>query len=118
VLVCEDDDDVRRLVTEALTAQGHDTTAVDAVGPALVLLAAGGVEIVVTDRRLPDGDGLDVCRAGSHAGARAVVMTANVDDELELAVAGCHAVLLSKPFTLTSLLDAVARSAARPTILP
>jgi two-component system, OmpR family, response regulator RegX3 len=59
VLVVEDDDGIAQPLVEGLAREGYEPLRVGTVTGAL---AATGYELVLLDLRLPDGDGLDVCR--------------------------------------------------------
>jgi two-component system OmpR family response regulator len=114
VLVCEDDEDIRALVVAVLASRRFGVVEAADVAGGLAAVAAGGVDTVVTDVALPDGSGVDVCRAASDAGARVVVMTAAAGPELPPDVATCAARVLRKPFALAQLLDAVDDGQASP----
>jgi DNA-binding response OmpR family regulator len=111
VLLCEDDADICVLVEAILGAAGHGVvTTVDVAG-ALEAVATIRFDVVVTDLGLPDGDGADVCRTATGAGARVVVLTANaarLDDPL---IAGASEIL-TKPFDASDLVSAVAGQAS------
>ena len=113
VLVVDDHDISRNYVTAALRQSGMAVKAVSSVAAAV--RAAGSLPgLVVSDWRLPDGSGRDVCEAIRSAWpARAtlprfVLLCANPEDAPSdwLASAGVHRVL-RKPCSLRTLLDAV-----------
>ena len=62
VLIVEDEPDIARLVREHLADIGCDAVVAGDGARARGLFAAGGVELVVLDRMLPDADGLALCR--------------------------------------------------------
>jgi DNA-binding response OmpR family regulator len=107
VLVCEDDDDIRRLV--ALLARDVADAVVDVadVASALAALDAGVFELVVTDLGLPDGSGVAVCAAAAGSGSRVVVMTADHELGETAAVQAAAETVLHKPFTAANLLSAI-----------
>ena len=106
-LVCEDDRDILDLVSAALSGHGFDVRHAAEVAGALVAIGEEPLDVVVTDIALPDGSGVDVCRAAADAGARVVAMTATTGRELSAALEPCASVVLEKPFTLAALLEAV-----------
>ena len=59
ILLVEDEDAIAEPLAQGLTREGF---AVERVATAAAALAAGEADVVLLDLRLPDGDGLDVCR--------------------------------------------------------
>jgi DNA-binding NtrC family response regulator len=96
-------------VSGVLASLGYEVVSTEGVVGALDAIAehGGGLEVVVTDIRLPDGSGVSVCRAAHAAGIRVVAMTAWAPGNLPVELASCGAVLLRKPFTLGELERAV-----------
>ena len=62
ILLVEDDDDLAELVQMHLKFQGHDVTRTNSIDKANALYSNDQFDLVVLDRGLPDGDGLDFCR--------------------------------------------------------
>jgi hypothetical protein len=62
VLLVEDHDDTRRLLSRLLRSCGHHVTSAGCVQAALEAARRGTFDIVVSDIGLPDGTGLDVVR--------------------------------------------------------
>jgi two-component system NtrC family response regulator len=78
ILLVEDHAETSKLIAGALaTAGGFDVVAVPAVGEALERLAAGGIDCVLLDYRLPDTAGLDGLRAvrARHPDVPVVIVT-------------------------------------------
>jgi CheY-like chemotaxis protein len=63
VLVVDDHDDTRDMYVQFLEAMGLRTVEATTCAEARARTLADGIDAVVLDRRLPDGDGGDVCRA-------------------------------------------------------
>lgn len=61
VLIVEDEPDIARLVREHLADVGCETVVAADAATARTRFAAGGLDLVVLDRMLPDGDGLALC---------------------------------------------------------
>ena len=61
VLIVEDSDAIRSLLTKLLGRRGYDVVAVSSGQDALDA-AAGGFDVVLLDVGLPDVNGLEVCR--------------------------------------------------------
>lgn len=64
VLVVDDDDIARRLVSSALTVEGYSLTQAASGAEAVSFLKGGSINfsLVVTDALMQDGDGFDLCR--------------------------------------------------------
>lgn len=62
ILLVEDDDDLAELVQMHLKFQGHIVERANTIEKAQNLYLDGQFDLVVLDRGLPDGDGLDFCR--------------------------------------------------------
>ena len=96
----------------AWSAMGSATIALDAIG-------AGGVDVVVTDLRMPELDGfapIDRIRA-THPEIRVIVMTAHgaLDSATEAVRRGAYH-YLTKPFKLDELVWFVRRALADRTL--
>ena len=79
VLVVEDRDSLRRLLQRALEESGYDVVAAACRSEAERALGERSFDVVLTDLKLPDGDGLDVLRAAGRLDSPppVVVMTAH-----------------------------------------
>jgi two-component system response regulator RegX3 len=60
ILLVEDEDAIAEPLAEGLRREGFDVTR---AATAAAALSAGETDLVLLDLRLPDGDGLDVCRS-------------------------------------------------------
>ena len=61
ILLVDDNDVVRGLAREMLEEAGHDVIEADGAVSALrICRSIGGIDAVVTDLVMPDGDGLDL----------------------------------------------------------
>ncbi len=106
--VCEDDVDVRRVLTEALRRAEHEVVlarngreAVTGFGP------GSGVEVLVVDIGLPDADGRDVCQALRAAGQHAPVLFLTALDGVHDRISGFQAGgddYVGKPFSVAEVL--------------
>ncbi|AXY02694.1 DNA-binding response regulator [Vibrio alfacsensis] len=61
ILLVEDDDDLAELVQMHLKFQGHEVYRVNRVSDAKVQYSQQHFDLLILDRGLPDGDGLDIC---------------------------------------------------------
>lgn len=110
VLIVDDDDQLRAAIARDLAARGFTVRAAASVVDALDELHAHGADILLTDLRIEDRDGIDLIaltrRASPHT--RPILMSAyatarDCQSALELGAVG----VLSKPFTPTELLSAI-----------
>src|SRR5687767_22537 len=62
VLVVDDHEDTREMYVQFLEAVGHTAVSATTCADALARVRADEVDAVLLDRRLPDGDGAEVCR--------------------------------------------------------
>ena len=60
ILVVEDDDEMRSLVTELLTEEGYRVQAEPDTLSGLIRLLAEGAEVLIVDWKMPDLDGLEL----------------------------------------------------------
>jgi DNA-binding response OmpR family regulator len=107
VLVVEDDPTIGGGLRDTLAAQGYDVDWVTTGAGALARAEAGPPDLVLLDLKLPDIDGVEVCRRLRGAGtARTIVMLTARQDEID-AVIGLDAGAddyVTKPFRLAELL--------------
>ncbi len=120
VLLAEDDLEMRRLVADALRKDGHEILEAADGGGMLVLLAGAyrdgslpGIDVIVSDMRMPHWSGLELLERLSDAGWRipSILMTAFGDDETRRRAAGAGAILLEKPVEMATLRSTVRRLA-------
>ena len=63
VLIVDDDDAVRGVVAMTLELEGIDVLQARCIAHAKPIISQGGIDGVILDRQLPDGDGLDLLPA-------------------------------------------------------
>src|SRR5688500_3052779 len=106
VLVVDDEPKLARFVHEMLELDGHAIVRAGGGAEALARLSEGGFDVVVTDLRMPEVDGLAVLRvARALVPAPAVVlMTAygTAESAVEAMKAGA-ADYVTKPFSMDEL---------------
>ncbi len=109
--VCEDDPEIRRVVSDALRLAGHEPVVAHDAGEAMRLLGAPvQLAALVLDIGLPDGDGRDLCQALRAGGQEAPVLFLTALDALHDRLAGFGAGAddyLVKPFAVKELLARV-----------
>ena len=75
ILVVDDEPSARTTLALLLSKRGHHVTQAEGVQAAAKALADESFDVVVTDLRMPDGDGLEVLRtARAHAPDTAVII--------------------------------------------
>ena len=83
ILVVEDQAPTADLILEVLNAEGYDAQTVDTLGKARARLKKSPPELLILDRNLPDGDGVDLLaevRADAKLAATPVIiLTAKKD---------------------------------------
>ncbi len=107
VLIIEDDQGVREALEVVLDVQSYRVTGVDRGEDGLVVLADGGVDLVVLDLNLPGIDGIETCRQLRSAGFAGPVLMLTARHEVRDRVSGLDAGAddyLPKPFALAELL--------------
>jgi DNA-binding response OmpR family regulator len=123
VVVAEDDDELRALLCDAVTARGwravelEDVSELDDYVAFVVRHGAphGLPDAVLTDIRMPGGSGLDAIARAREAGVTCpfVVLTAFPGPDIEARVRGLGATfLVGKPAPLKQVCDAVALALA------
>lgn len=107
ILVVEDDPTQRRLVASLLDAAGHRVQVAGTLAEAMVALEENALELVLSDFKLPDGDGLALLdRARDiRPGMARVLMTAygSIEHAVEAIRRGVDD-YLAKPFERQALL--------------
>lgn len=117
ILLIEDDDGTADEIGLELTASGHDVTRVAALEPARALSAGEPFDLLILDRQLPDGEGLellsDLRRNGQRTPALVLSALGSLDDRVRGLRAGGDD-YLPKPFALVELIVRVEALLRRP----
>ncbi|QIA21646.1 response regulator [Mesorhizobium sp. AA22] len=108
LLIVEDDDSVRTLAARALERAGHmiDIATDGAQGLALIRAARGGYDLVVSDIRMPEMDGIQMAKsAASLFPAMKILLMTGYADQRERAeeLNGVIVDVVQKPFTLAEI---------------
>jgi two-component system response regulator MprA len=107
VLLVDDDRAVREALERAFGLEGYDVTTAGTGQRALDEQLRDPADAVVLDLRLPDIDGLDVCRTLRKKGDRSPILMLTARDAVDERVAGLDAGAddyVVKPFALAELL--------------
>jgi CheY-like chemotaxis protein len=112
ILIANDDDDLREILTETLKKRGYLVHAVSNGVQALETVRTRPVDLVLMDTRMPERDGLSVLtELSSHYASLPVILITNRASQEETAEAirlGARS-CLSKPFEIKRLLSEVER---------
>jgi putative nucleotidyltransferase with HDIG domain len=112
ILVVDDEPGIRDVVGTILEEEGYDILRADSVRGALARLEETSVDLVLTDLKMPDEDGLDLVRRvrERYPGVATVIFTghASVDSAIEGLRLGITD-YLKKPFRLEDLKKTVER---------
>jgi len=113
VLVVDDETDFLATYERLLRREGYDVVTVTSRAAGLAALAGEPPHLVISDLRLPDGDGLDVVRAahGARAPLPVIVVTGYPSAEnRRAALAAGATTFVAKPFAAAVLLAAIRSS--------
>jgi two-component system OmpR family response regulator len=105
--ICEDDDELRGVVREALEREGFKVVATATGSEAVAAFAEAPPDVLILDVGLPDADGRDVCQALRARGVVSPVLFLTARDALSDRLSGFHAGgddYLTKPFALAELI--------------
>jgi two-component system response regulator AtoC len=108
LLVVDDERSFRLMAEEALSSEGFDVRTAGTLARARVELDKTAPDVMILDRRLPDGDGIDLLRELAASGqltAQVIVVTAyaDVNNAVEALQAGAVD-YLTKPLQVTDLI--------------
>jgi DNA-binding response OmpR family regulator len=111
VLIADDDDDICALVAAILTRAGFHTETVDGGRSARAAARRGAPQLYVLDVRMPDINGLDLCRElksnDDTAGPVLLISAESSKDDVAAGyAAGCDD-YLPKPFSSSELVRRV-----------
>jgi two-component system response regulator PrrA len=110
VLVVDDEADFLATYERLLRRQGYEVITATSRAAGLAAVAGERPHLVISDLRLPDGDGLDVVRAARRIPdpPPVIVITGYPSDETRRAATAAGATaFFSKPFAAAGLLEAV-----------
>jgi len=117
LLVVDDEPDLRTLYELSLLREGYDVDSAGSVEEAWARLGERGYSAVITDMRLPDGNGIDLLRRLEAAGRpeKTIVITAygSAENAVEALKAGAFD-YLTKPVDLRQFRTVVASALGRP----
>ncbi len=110
ILIVDDDPYFLRVLSRILTDEKYHVTTASRAAEAEQILREGSVDVVISDLRLPDGDGLSILEGLRRAGRSVpvVILTAYGEVDSYLAAMNAGAVeYLNKPVRSEELLGVV-----------
>lgn len=115
LLIVEDDASVRILCARAFERDGHSVDVAEdgAQGLSLIAETEGGYDIVVSDIRMPEMDGIEMAKAAAAQFPRLkIVLMTGYADQRERAeeLDGIILDVVQKPFTLAEIRGSVERA--------
>jgi len=110
LLIVDDDEPFSESLLSALRGQGFETTAVDSCAEARAAMAVHRFDAILVDRKLPDGDGIELLRdrpPGDDAEFIMITGYATVSSAVDALKKGAHD-YLTKPLNLAKLTSTLA----------
>ena len=120
ILLVDDEPSMRRILATNLRLDHHQTWEAGGVEEAQRLLAANDFDVVITDQKMPDGDGLTVLTAAHENDPTLPVILLTAVASIELAVESMrHGAFdfLAKPFQPEVVRGTVSRACERTRLL-
>lgn len=113
LLIVEDEASMRRILSVLLAEDGHEITEAEGYRQALRLLNGNNYDLIITDQKLRDGDGIQVLEACRESDPTAPVIVLTAYATIGLAVEAMrHGAFdfIGKPFQPDTVLAAVRRA--------
>src|SRR5450759_3367778 len=116
LLIVDDEPNLRRVLSSELHLDGHTVDEADGVTAAVPLLAEREYDAVITDQKMPDGDGLRVLSAAQDSDPSLPVIFLTAVPTIELAVESMRKGafdFITMPFNLEVVRATVRRACER-----
>lgn len=113
LLIIEDDDSMRWVLEKTMSKAGYQVFAINDTSEASRLILKNNIQVVISDIKMPDEDGLSFVEriTSEHADIAVILMTAHSDLETAVNVYEKGAFdYLPKPFDLNEAVQMVARA--------
>lgn len=109
ILIVDDEPDLLEILSFSLEGAGYRTFTASSLREAIGLIRREAIDLVLTDVRMPEGDGLQILVEGKkmNPDIAVILMTGFADVNPSEAKAQGAAALLSKPFDHGRLLELV-----------
>ena len=105
VLLVDDEQQILHLLMTLLLADGYSVDTAPTIGEAVDLLDKNVYALVISDWRLPDGDGLFVADTAATLGAKTALISGHLS-QMRGGRADLHETIM-KPFKLDEFMDAI-----------
>lgn len=115
ILVVEDDSDTRKYIADLLRSAGHEVSTAGDGLEALAYASVGDFDVIVTDYRMPEMDGLELLNGLRTLCPRANTVLVSAFADVNTCIEAFHlgaVAHLRKPFKTEELVQAVEK--ARP----
>jgi DNA-binding NtrC family response regulator len=105
ILLVEDFEALRALMTQVLSLEGHEVVGAASVPEAVALCTTHHFDLVVTDCRLPGGTGNEVARAAAahRPGIAVLFVSGSRSAAVDLEVPGATVRFMEKPVDIDAL---------------
>ncbi len=116
LLIVDDEPNLRRVLSSDLRLDGHSVEEADSVTAALSLLRERDYDVVITDQKMPDGDGLKVLSIAQENDSSLAVIFLTAVPTIELAVESMRQGafdFITKPFSPEVVRATVRRACER-----
>lgn len=116
LLIVDDEPNLRRVLSSDLRLDGHTVEEADGVTAAMPLLAERDYDVVITDQKMPDGDGLKVLSIAHESDPSVAVIFLTAVPTIELAVESMRQGafdFITKPFSPEVVRATVRRACER-----
>lgn len=120
ILIVDDETNMRRILFVLLREEGHDVIEAAGVREALKRLGGSALDLVITDQKMPDGEGLEVLSAARRSDPTLPVLFLTAFASIELAVEAMRNGafdFVTKPFVPEVVRAAVRRACERAELL-
>jgi signal transduction histidine kinase/CheY-like chemotaxis protein len=109
LLLVEDHDDTRRVLTSLLSSLGHTVRAADSLGAALRFIEEEEFDLIISDLGLPDGSGVDLVRKVRELGTvKAIALSGyGMEADVQRCRDAGFALHLTKPVNFSVLREAI-----------
>ena len=114
ILIVEDEPNMRKLISLHLRSETDVLVPVETLKEALAALQTRDFDVIVTDQRLPDGEGLEILNVIAQTGSATAVVVLTAYGSVELAVETMRKGafdFLTKPFSADNLRAVIGRAA-------
>lgn len=106
ILIVDDDDDFRGLLTDVFTQAGYEVTAVNNANTALETFAKGSFDAVVTDHNMPEMTGEDLIKniRDNEPDIPIILVSGYLNQDLIQNLKNVNTEIFHKPLNVISLL--------------